>query len=512
MKNLLISPPLYSYSNTFNSEMPIALMKLSTHLKSRGEEVELFDFVPYKSFHAMQNVTRQESDFKVIRNQANDGVKHDELKCYSKQEYGFNKYSFTRITGEYLTRLGFRRQRYYCGAEKSLFIDYLKKNKPDKIWVSSGVTFHYKGTVEVIDWCKEVYPDVPVELGGIYPTLCYEHAVKNTKADVVHEGISPEWCNSPMDISILPNHPQYIVRQLSKGCPNRCKFCAVSYIDGLKVSFVDIDKDIQEIKEARDKYGITRIKLWGSNTLMPGNGKLFEEWLDKLIALDGDFQIVCPEGFAPERLTLNLCKKIKKAGFNYIEIPLEDASEEYLTESMKKNYNIEEWSRAVDYALEAGFCPGDIYVAIIIGTPMQGEENLEEAIRILHSKGVRPIARPYTPVPKSEWYETDELFPNLDLEVLHGYVFPAINNVEDYRKISRFSNLLTGDYIGDYKDVIESYVGEKERIKQRDKESEMAQDLLSKMATILLDIADQQKELISLIKEQNGKKDEKETK
>ena len=512
MKNLLINPPLYSYSFNFSSEMPIALMKLSTHLKSKGEEVEMFDFVPYKSFYATQHETRQDSDFTVLGEKVNDGVKCDDLKCYSKQEYGANKYSFTRITGEYLTRLGFRRTRYYCGASKNLFVDYLKKNKPDKIWISSGVTFHYKGTVDVINWCKEVYPDVQVELGGIYPTLCYEHAIKNTKADVVHEGISPEWCNSPMDFDVIPNHPQYIVRQLSKGCPNRCKFCAVSYIDGLRVNFVDIDRDIQEIKEVSDKYDVTRIKLWGSNTLLPGNGKLFEEWLDKLIALDRKFQITCPEGFAPERLTPILCKKIKQAGFLYIEIPLEDASDEYLTESMKKNYNVKEWLRAIDYALESGFEPGDIHVAIIVGTPGQKEENLEEAIRTLHSKGVRPVARPYTPVPKSEWYETDDLFPSLDLEVLHGYIFPAIDNVEEYRKITRFSNLLTGDYIGDYQEVIGNYIKEKDRIKKKDKESEMAQDLLNKMATILLDIAEQQKEIISMMKNEIKDGNEKETK
>ena len=221
MNNLLINPPGYSYVRPMNSEYSIGLLKLSTFLKSKGENVEYFDFVPAKEFCSCFNVLNNGSDFNMFQY---DSSEVRDLKCYKEQSYTLDRSSFRRMTGEYITRFGDIFSRIYTGVDRSVFIDYLKRNKPDKIWISSGITYHYKGTVELIEWCKEIYPDVEINLGGIYPTLCYEDAVKNTKADNIFCGESPDFKDCMMDYDVLPNKPEYIVRQFSKGCPNGCKF------------------------------------------------------------------------------------------------------------------------------------------------------------------------------------------------------------------------------------------------------------------------------------------------
>jgi len=493
MKNLLISPPTYSYDELGGGEYPAALLKLSTYLKSKGEEVSYFDFVPLKFFDNKFPYIDGDKSFKIYKFYDNE----NDLKSFKDQEFPLNVHSYLRCTGQTVYRFGSPKMRYYNGIDKNIFISYLKKNKPDKIWISSGITYGWKGTAELIEWCKAIYSDIPVVVGGIYPTLCPEHARSNTVADEIIVGEYGEIKNERMDYSILPNPPMYILRHLCKGCPNKCAFCSVTYLEGSCVKYVDLKSDIEEIDELSKNYNLYNIKLWGSNLLLPGKGKVFGEWLDRLNTLGKDFRIKCPEGFAPEYLTLDLCKKIKKAGFLDITIPMEDADDNFLTCRMKKNYGIEAWEKAVSYALEAGFSKEQISVPIIIGTVGQTTDNLEKARELFLKYGVKPIGRRFTPVPKSEWYEKDEDFKNMNLEHLHGALYPALKDKETYNRMVKYftvfaQNAMTSD--------AKNKVGK-----------DMDPKVVTKMAKVLLDIASQNEEIVKLLKDIkdkiNNKKD-----
>lgn len=493
MNNLLINPPGYSYVRPMNSEYSIGLLKLSTYLKSKGENVEYFDFVPNKEFFSCFNVLNNGSDFRTFKYYSSD---IDQLKCYKSQEYPLDRSSFIRNTGEYVTRFGDIFSRIYSGVDRSVFIDYLKKNKPDRIWISSGITYHYKGTVDLINWCKDIYPDVEVNLGGIYPTLCYDDAVKNTKADTIFVGENPEFKDMMMDYEVLPNKPEYIVRQFSKGCPNSCKFCAVSHLDGRKVRVVDIDKDIQEIDYLTTKYNTNRIKLWGSNMLLPGKGKCFEEWLDKLIALDKKFEISCPEGFAPELLTDSICKKIHKAGFLYIEIPLESGTDESLSGEMGKKYNIETWEKAVSYAWNAGYDKHQIHVAMIYAAVNQNWKDLLEAVKLITKHNLRAVGRPYVPVPKSEWYEESDRFKSMDLELLDGALYPAIEDINLYKEMKMLSSYLIDNMSCEINDRRVEF------LKEIEGDNTMINgEVIDKMAVLLIDIAQQNEAILAGMEE-----------
>ena len=66
--------------------------------------------------------------------------------------------------------------------------DLLSIRRPDLILVTTMMTYWYPGTIETISVLKEFYPDVPVVLGGIYPTLCEDHAARHSGADIVITG------------------------------------------------------------------------------------------------------------------------------------------------------------------------------------------------------------------------------------------------------------------------------------------------------------------------------------
>jgi radical SAM superfamily enzyme YgiQ (UPF0313 family) len=499
MKNLLINPPGYSHLRPMGAEYPIGLLKLSSYLKSVGEEVDYFDFIPCARFNDPLISINLCDNFKEI-DPSNYDQRNRELKCYKNQKFKIKRNFFTKYTGEYLARLGTVFPRIYNGADQYVFIDYLKNNPPDKIWISSGITYHYRGTVETIEICKEIYPDVPVVLGGIYPTLCHEHAIANTKADII---ICGEYDNSkdfPMDYDILPNVPEYILRQFSKGCPNKCKFCAVSYLDGTKIRVVDIEKDVSEISEMSSKYGVTKVKLWGSNILLSGMGAAFEEWLDRIILLKTKYEIECPEGFSPELLTRRICNKIYKSGFRYIQIPIESGSDISLKDSMGKKYDVETWERAVNHAWNSGFGRDQIYSAIMYGMPEQTVEEVIETIRLISKNRVRALGRPYTPVPKSYWYENSTRFKNLDLEMLDGAIMPAITDSDTFIKFDRLSRYIVDNMSCEINNRKKEFLEEIDNQKEKRREEMISKEIVEKMATTMIDIFEQNEEILGCIK------------
>ena len=74
--------------------------------------------------------------------------------------------------------------------------------RPDAILVTSLMTYWYPGVVEAIRLARQRFPGTPVILGGIYATLCPDHARRHSGADLVVTGpgeaaCCATWRNSP---------------------------------------------------------------------------------------------------------------------------------------------------------------------------------------------------------------------------------------------------------------------------------------------------------------------------
>ncbi|MDL2264658.1 cobalamin-dependent protein, partial [Synergistaceae bacterium OttesenSCG-928-I11] len=95
--------------------------------------------------------------------------------------------------------------------------------KPDIVLVTSVMTYWHLGVREAIFAARRAFPGVPVLLGGIYATLCPEHAA-TLGADAVFSGRLPDDDGPiPMD---LYDEPTYGVFLTSHGCPMQCDYCA----------------------------------------------------------------------------------------------------------------------------------------------------------------------------------------------------------------------------------------------------------------------------------------------
>jgi hypothetical protein len=81
--------------------------------------------------------------------------------------------------------------RYFAryGMSIDTFREKLIKSLPcDFVFVTSVMSYWYPGVQKVIEIVKELSPHTPVILGGIYATLYYKHASKNSGADIVYRG------------------------------------------------------------------------------------------------------------------------------------------------------------------------------------------------------------------------------------------------------------------------------------------------------------------------------------
>ena len=47
---------------------------------------------------------------------------------------------------------------------------------PDLVLVTSIMTYWYKGAAEIVELVRETFPQTRIVVGGVYASLCHEHA------------------------------------------------------------------------------------------------------------------------------------------------------------------------------------------------------------------------------------------------------------------------------------------------------------------------------------------------
>jgi hypothetical protein len=126
---------------------------------------------------------------------------------------------------------------------------------PDKMLMSCIFSFDSKKYEETINFYKKLFPEVPVVVGGAFPSLNpgwfqsrWTKTLKNGQADVsVFRGINHEIENlaPKFDVEIkyegtFPYDRDKIVLYASRGCVNKCGYCAVPRLEGDMKSYKSI--------------------------------------------------------------------------------------------------------------------------------------------------------------------------------------------------------------------------------------------------------------------------------
>jgi radical SAM superfamily enzyme YgiQ (UPF0313 family) len=164
---LLINPWIYDFA-AYNEWMePLGLLSVAAVLRENGYTLSLMDCLD-----------RWHPD--LLKLQGREAPK--------STPYGCGKFYKTFLDKPAVLAHVPRRYGRY-GLPLEIFETELDRQpQPEAVLVTSGVTYWYLGSFEAIRRAKARWPDVPVILGGVYATLCPDHARQKSGADFVIPG------------------------------------------------------------------------------------------------------------------------------------------------------------------------------------------------------------------------------------------------------------------------------------------------------------------------------------
>ena len=204
-KILLVNPGIYCIGRYSSTPMsPMGLLKIGSYLKEKGHQVKLVDGALVPNYHFLRM---------PIKSSYPDAPFVDYRPCGTYKQYALE---------------GMMKPIRYYGKPLSVIKKELIEafDSPDQVWIGSHLTYYYESSWELVSLAKELFPRAKVLLGGIYPTLCPEHASRSG-ADVVYSGEIEHLESYLPDYSLMPYDCKVKVFKASEGCRVKvqCGFC-----------------------------------------------------------------------------------------------------------------------------------------------------------------------------------------------------------------------------------------------------------------------------------------------
>jgi len=210
---LLVNPPIYDFSAYDFWLKPYGLLRVAGYLRGQAQ-LSLFDYLD--RFHplapsppAQRPGTWERGPFYA------ENVPKPAL--------------FTAIPRTY--------RRY--GLPRSLFQTLLAEASPfDVALIQTVMTYWYPGVQEVIADIRAYSPQTTIVLGGVYATLCPQHA-RRLGADLVidRDYLEPLWqlLRLTPQLQAVPLWEAYAdlrvgIVKLADGCPFKCTYCSVPQV------------------------------------------------------------------------------------------------------------------------------------------------------------------------------------------------------------------------------------------------------------------------------------------
>ncbi|MEJ2672519.1 MAG: cobalamin-dependent protein, partial [Deltaproteobacteria bacterium] len=271
---------------------------------------------------------------------------------------------------------------------------------PAAILVTSLMTYWYPGVAAAIRLARQQFPQVPVFLGGIYATLCPEHARQHSGADQVLTGsgeaavftILKDVVGSPQsepqlfnndDLDSLPypalhlNHPSFIPILTSRGCPLNCAYCASRQLQ-LPYRRRRPQAVAAELIYWQDRLGLKDAAFYDDALLVAAPEHLLVI-LEELARQGRTFRFHTPNGLHARFLTPEVARWFKRANFTTLRLGAETTAlgANRLDQKLAQG----ELAAALANLKETGFTQDRIGVYLLIGLPDQKEAEVTASIR-----------------------------------------------------------------------------------------------------------------------------------
>ncbi len=335
--------------------------------------------------------------------------------------------------------------------------------QPDLVLVASAMTYWYPGVVEATKRVRARYGRVPVALGGVYATLCLEHAQLYSGADQVIAGpgvalslrladdvtghcSSPERyldpCSWPAPAHALVPRP-YAGIVTSWGCPYRCTYCASRLLQPVFVQRPS-SAVVDEVARCEGR-GIKDFAFY-DDALLAGSGRHLTEILQEIVARGLQVRFHTPNGLHAGGITEDLARLMKKAGVRTLRLSLEtiDLARQERTGA---KVTTEAFAQAIAHLQGAGYGPRELGAYILAGLPGQPLAEVEDTVRFVHRLGVQAKLALFSPIPGTA--DGDRALRASADPLLHNNtVYPYLQGAEHVRELQRVKQLAKEGNLG----------------------------------------------------------------
>ena len=325
---------------------------------------------------------------------------------------------------------------------------------PSVILVTSGMTYWYPGVVQTIDLLRRRYPGVPVLLGGVYATLCPEHARRRSGADRVLAGPGESKALQAVDeicgrsaarkmydrLDEIP-FPAFDLYEptdaagllTSRGCPLRCTYCAAHLLaPGFRQR--SAENVLAELEWLNRGLGIGDIAFY-DDALLVAADRHIKPILKGVIKRSMKVRFHTPNGLHTSLLDRETAELMFRSGFRTVRLALETA-DETLQRRIGPKVTGDDLIRALDHLSRAGYRREEIGVYLLAGLPKQGIDEILASIDFVSSLGAMVKLALYSPIPGTvEWslalrdgpdeLENDPLWHN---NTVYSFYAPALRN------------------------------------------------------------------------------------
>lgn len=357
--------------------------------------------------------------------------------------------------------------RTYCryGIEPDWFREDLRGiPRPDLVLVTSLMTYWYPGVIEAIAVIKEIYPDVPIILGGIYARLCNGHARKRSGADEVvadrgesmpelirrHTGFQIEpRCNilemddRPYPAFDLQRTINYVPLLTTRGCPFNCAYCASRYLEPV-LQRQSPEAVVDEIVHWHRNHGIVDFAFYDDALMVDAEKHalpIFEGILRERLPV----KFHTPNAVHIRSITPQAAQLMKRVGFHTLRLGLETTSFGDRSE-LDGKVTEDEFMRAVGNLKSSGFKADQIGAYLLVGLPHQSVSAVENSIEVVKDAGITPVLAYYTPIPHTPLWPEAVAVSRYDLEADPIYsnntIFPCQRDGFSWKTLARLKRLV----------------------------------------------------------------------
>ncbi|QTA86430.1 B12-binding domain-containing radical SAM protein [Desulfonema magnum] len=343
--------------------------------------------------------------------------------------------------------------------------DLLNIPKPNLILVTSLMTYWYPGVRETIRIIREVFPDIPIILGGIYATLCRDHAVRHSGADEVVTGAAEEdilrlveaytgfSVNLKFDPENLDAYPYpaldlqrkigYVPILTSRGCPFSCAYCASHFLNPKRMRR-DPLQVVEEIIYWHKKYAVSDFVFYDDALLVNAEEHAIPMF-ENIIKSDLNIRFHTPNAVHIRNISKQTAELMFQAGFETLRLGLETTAFEERNKWDRK-VTEEEFIQAISCLKQAGFTQNQMGAYLLAGLPYQSPGSVEASVRIVRQSGVTPIIAHYTPIPHTALWQQAVASSRYDIEsdpvFTNNAIFPCSHEKFSWERLSYLKNLI----------------------------------------------------------------------